>query len=79
MFTIIVFVVFFALAVPPKPSRASRREQPLQMLLINRDDVVEQIAPATLDPALGDAVLPRTLVRRLDRVDLHRSDGNWDL
>jgi len=54
------------------------REQPLEMLLINRDDVIEQIAPTTLDPALRDAVLPRALVRRLDRVDLHRSNGHRD-
>jgi hypothetical protein len=40
--------------------------------------MIEKIAPTTLDPALRDAVLPRALIRRLNWVDLHRSDGNWD-
>jgi hypothetical protein len=35
-----------------------------QMLLVNRDHMIEQIAPAILDPALGDAILPVTLERR---------------
>jgi hypothetical protein len=31
--------------------------------IIERDHVVQQIAPATLDPAVRRAVLPRTLER----------------
>jgi hypothetical protein len=53
-------------------------EQPLEMLLIERDHMIEQIASATFYPALGDAVLPRTLVGRLNRIDLHGSHSNWD-
>ena len=34
--------------------------QPFQMPFIQHDHTVEQIVTATADPALGDAVLPRT-------------------
>ena len=34
--------------------------QPFQMPFIQHDHMVEQIVTATADPALGDAVLPRT-------------------
>ena len=34
--------------------------QPFQMPFIQHDHLVEQIVTATADPALGDAVLPRT-------------------
>jgi hypothetical protein len=54
-------------------------EQPLQMLFVERDHMVEQIASAALDPSLRNAVLPRALVRCPHRIDLHRSYGNWDL
>jgi hypothetical protein len=53
-------------------------EQPLEMLLVESDHMIEQIASATLYPALGDAVLPRTLVGLLIRIDLHGSYSNWD-
>jgi hypothetical protein len=51
----------------------------LQVLPVDRNHMVEQIAPATLDPAFGHPVLPGTLIGRLNRIDLHRSDGNWNL
>jgi len=44
-------------------------QEPLQMLFIERDHVVQQIAPATLDPALRYAVLPRTRERGLNWSD----------
>jgi hypothetical protein len=39
------------------------REQPLQMPLVQHDDMIEQIAPATLDPSLRDTILPWTFER----------------
>jgi hypothetical protein len=36
-------------------------KQPLQMLLVYRDYLIKKIAPATLDSALRDAILPRAL------------------
>jgi len=36
------------------------REEPLQVTLIEGDDVVQQVAPTTLNPPLRDPVLPRT-------------------
>src|ERR1700680_4314788 len=33
-------------------------DQPVEMAFVQRDDRVEQLAPATADLALGDAVLP---------------------
>ena len=38
-------------------------QEPLQMLLVDGNHVVEQIAAAALDPALRDTVLPRTCER----------------
>ena len=34
--------------------------EPLQLAFVKHDDVVQQIAAAVADEALGDAVLPRT-------------------
>jgi hypothetical protein len=36
-------------------------EKSLQVVLVQSDDVVEEIPPTAFDPALGNAVLPRTL------------------
>jgi hypothetical protein len=38
------------------------RKQPLQMSLVESDHMIEQVTPATLDPALGDAVPERSRV-----------------
>jgi hypothetical protein len=49
----------------------------LQMPFIENDHVVEQIPAAVADPALGNAVLPRTAEAGLFRLDaeaLHRID-----
>jgi hypothetical protein len=54
------------------------REQPFQMLLVGRNHMIEQVAPATLDPAFRDTVLPGTLIGRLNRIDVHRSDRDWN-
>src|SRR3984893_6114675 len=51
-------------------------DQPVEMAFVQRDDRVEQLAPATADPALGDAVLPGGLDARARRVQaggLHES------
>jgi len=43
-------------------------DQPVEMPFVQRDDRVEQLAPSTTDPALGDAVLPGGLDARARRV-----------
>ena len=45
-----------------------RSDQPVEMAFVQRDDRIEQLAPATADPALGDAVLPGGLDARAPRV-----------
>src|SRR5215472_872729 len=55
------------------------RQQPLQVLFIERDHVVQQITPATLDPALGYAVLPRTLERGSQGSDRQGSNRSRNL
>src|ERR1035438_5617050 len=42
-------------------------EESLQMALIQRDHVVEQVAAAASDPTLGDTILPGTPNRGTDR------------
>ena len=37
-----------------------RRKQPLQMAFIDCNDVIQQVTAATADPALREAILPRT-------------------
>jgi len=49
------------------------------VLFIERDQVVQQIAPTTLDPALGYAVLPRTLERGSQGSDRQGSNGSRNL
>ena len=55
-------------------------EQPFQMGFVERDHVIKQIVPATLDPSFCHAVLPRTLNRGTDRFHLQRADrrSNFD-
>src|SRR5882672_8934688 len=43
--------------------------QSSQMLLIQRNDVIHHLSPATADPTLRCSVLPRTSSTRLDRCD----------
>src|SRR5580704_2569587 len=43
------------------------------------DDMIQQIASATLDPSLREAVLPRTLERGPHRVHLQGSNRNGNL
>ena len=50
------------------------REEPLEMVLIQRNHLVEQLAAAASQPALGYAILPRTLNRSLYSRDLHRAN-----
>jgi len=47
-------------------------EQPFQMMFIQRNDVIQQIATTALDPSLRHTVLPRTLERSSHRSDGHR-------
>src|ERR1017187_4652652 len=49
-------------------------EESLQMTLIQRDYVVEQVAAAASDPTLGDAILPGTPNRGTDRCHVQRAD-----
>jgi hypothetical protein len=55
------------------------REQPFKMVFIKSDDVVQQVAAATFDPALGYAVLPRTLERGSQGSDGQGSHGSRNL
>src|SRR5216683_5050183 len=50
------------------------REEPLEMALVQRNDLVEQLAPATADPALRDSILPRALDRGLHATNCHGSN-----
>src|SRR5664280_930866 len=52
-------------------------EESLQMALIQRDHVVEQLAAAASDPTLGDPILPGTPNRGTDRCHLQRADRRW--
>ena len=53
------------------------REESLQMALIQRDHVVEQVAAAASDPTLGDPILPGTPNRGTDRCHLQRAHRRW--
>jgi len=44
-----------------------------------RAELLDQVASATLDPALGNSVLPGTLERRANRPDGHRAYRDRDL
>src|SRR6185437_9202814 len=46
------------------------------MSLVERDYMVEQVSPTSLNPALRYSILPRTLARRLASSDVHRPDGH---
>src|SRR5664280_1872834 len=50
------------------------REESLQMSLIQRDYVVEQVAAG---PTLGDPILPGTPNRGTDRCHVQRADRRW--
>src|SRR5260370_18015038 len=39
-------------------------ERPAEMWFVQRDDVVEDLSPATSDPSLRDSILPRCLYAR---------------
>src|ERR1017187_733357 len=52
-------------------------EKALQMSLIQRDYVVEQVAAAASDPTLGDPILPGTLNRGTDRCHPQRAHRRW--
>src|SRR5450759_1491449 len=52
-------------------------EESLQMALIQRDHMIEQVAAAASDPTFGDAVLPGALNRGTDRCHLQRADRRW--
>src|ERR1017187_4623012 len=53
------------------------RQKSLQMALIQRDHVVEQVAAAASDPTLGDPILPGTPNRGTDRCHLQRAHRRW--
>jgi hypothetical protein len=47
------------------------RHQPFEMPLIHDDHMVQQVAPATSHPSLGNAVLPRATKGRASRLASH--------
>src|SRR5712692_2706182 len=52
------------------------REKSLQMSLVQRDCVVEQLTATTAYPALSPSILPRASNRRAHWRDLHRFPGH---
>src|ERR1035437_6264775 len=52
-------------------------EESLQMALIHRDHVVEQVTAAASDPTLGDPILPGTPNRGTARCRLQGADRRW--
>src|ERR1035441_7229148 len=52
-------------------------EESLQMALIQRDHVVEQVAATASDPTLGDTILPGTPNRGTYRCHVQRADRRW--
>jgi hypothetical protein len=44
------------------------RELAFQVVFVNRDDVIQEIPPATPYPVLCDSILPRTFERSSDRM-----------
>ena len=54
------------------------REQPLPMTFLHRQDVIQQVSPAALDPTLHNAVLPGTLEGGADRAGLQGSNRCGD-
>ena len=50
-------------------------QKSLQMGFIQSDDMVEHIAAAASDPALGNAVLPRAVDRGLHAIHVHETNG----
>jgi hypothetical protein len=55
------------------------REQTFEMASVHRDDVIQQITPAALDPSFRDSVLPWTLERSQNTPDSHRPNRGWNL
>src|SRR5258708_13068231 len=55
------------------------RKQPIQMAFVHCDDVVQQVAPTTLNPSLRDAILPRTFEGGSDGDDRQRSNSCGNL
>jgi hypothetical protein len=54
-------------------------EKSLQVPLVERNHVVEQIASTALNPAFRDSILPRALVGGLKSANFHRAYGDWNL
>ena len=53
-------------------------KKPLEMALIEGDDMIEQVAPATTHPPLSDSVLPRTSEGGADRLCAQRFHSGQD-
>jgi hypothetical protein len=55
-------------------------QQPLQMGLVDSNQMVQQLAAATADPTLGHAILPRTPYHCPHWSDAHGANrgGNFD-
>ena len=59
--------------------RGELQEESLEMSLVQRDDLIEQLASATADPALRDSILPRALDGGSHAAHLHGSNRSRDL
>src|SRR3990172_2951243 len=53
-------------------------EKPLQVVFIEGNNVIQQVAPTALHPSLCNSVLPRTPGRGPDGLDGHRANCNRD-
>ena len=51
-------------------------QQPAKMLLVQNDHVIEQLAPASTDPALRDAVLPGAAEAGPNGANFHAPEGS---
>ena len=54
-------------------------KEPLQVPLVERNHMVEQLAAAAPHPTLGDTILPGTFERGPHGVYFQGSNGCWDL
>src|SRR5713101_366753 len=55
------------------------REPAFQVAFVNRDDVIQEITPATPYPTLCDSILPRTFQRSAERIHPQGANRCGDL
>src|ERR1019366_634725 len=54
------------------------REQPLQMLFVDCNDMIQQISSTAFNPTLRHTILPGAFERSPHRTYLQRSNSDWD-